>query len=417
MISTRRRSDPDSMAGKLPFLEGLRGVAALYVVLGHICSLTDPSALAGRISHAPLWMQSVCAFFSYGHLAVAAFIVISGFCLELSLFQNGDGKVGPLGKFYKRRARRILPAYYACLAISVVVCIQVTSRQSGMPFQLYLPANTETILAHVFMVHNWSVDWMYKLNGVLWSIAIEAQLYVIFPLLVLSITKIGKWWTFLGALVVAGVFMAFAKDAMKLYPWYLPLFVLGMTSAHFAYRPHLRAGTMPWGGRIVGSLLLIGAIAACVLNGNLAVDDLPFGASVACFAYAWTCDPSGIIYRVFSSRPLVALGSFSYSLYLIHHPIEQVLYALRPSMIQDQPSLLAYLVAGLPVILLLAWLFSLLFERPFMRKSAPKSVVTTKDLFFPRELPLRTVTQPFTFPVVSIKAPEGVPSGVVRTEA
>src|SRR5579884_3183604 len=122
---------------RLPFLEALRGLAALYVVIGHICTLADPARLLGRTDHAPEWLRSAMRPFQYGHLAVAAFIVLSGFCLQLSLFSNADGKIGNLKRWFTRRAKRILPAYYGALALSLVVALTVTVKQHGQPFDTY----------------------------------------------------------------------------------------------------------------------------------------------------------------------------------------------------------------------------------------------------------------------------------------
>ncbi|MBI3721630.1 MAG: acyltransferase [Fimbriimonas ginsengisoli] len=128
---TREESAPRE---RFTFIEGMRGLAALYVVLGHLCSMSDPEALHRRPTDSPAWLQAVMAPFWHGHLAVAVFIVISGFCLQAALFPGRDGRLRDVRKFLKRRAWRILPPYYACLALSLVVAVTITSTQQGMPF-------------------------------------------------------------------------------------------------------------------------------------------------------------------------------------------------------------------------------------------------------------------------------------------
>lgn len=387
----RRRPAPASQpVSRLPFLEGLRGVAALYVVLGHICFLADPARLLGHVDRAPQWLQILMRPFQFGHLAVAAFIVLSGFCLQLSLFSRDHGQVGSLKRFYTRRAKRILPAYYACLAFSILVCLNVTAHQPDLA--RFLPVTTPNVLAHVFLVHNFSEAWMYKINGVLWSIAIEAQLYVIFPLLVLSISRFGRRWTLAGAIGVALFAMAVVPRAPKLYPWFFPLFVLGMVAAHHAFRPGLRRGISP-GTAWLG---LIGGLGTALYFINhkdpLAPGDAGMGLAVASLCYLLTTCEQGRIMSVLSWRPLVHLGAFSYSLYLMHHPILQIVYAKRP-VHGEGPILLYLILIGLPVVLVGTYLFSLVFEKPFM----PRRNVTkfeSKPGLVPLSLPLRTYDPP-----------------------
>src|SRR5208282_4850510 len=74
--------------------------------------------------------------------------------------------------------------------------------------------------------------------------------------------------------------------------------------------------------------------------------------------------------RLLSTKPLLALGGFSYSLYLVHNPIQQVMYYFRPGFVDGEVGTFIYLVATIPVIIFAAWLFSVFLERPFMSKPA-----------------------------------------------
>lgn len=387
----RRRLAPATLPVKrLPFLESLRGIAALYVVLGHICTLADPARMLGQDDYAPEAVQAAMRPFQFGHLAVAAFIVLSGFCLQLSLFSRAGGRIGSLGQFYRRRALRILPAYYACLAFSVWVCLHVSVEHPELA--RFLPVTTANVLAHVFLVHNFDVGWMYKINGVLWSIAIEAQLYLVFPLLVMGFAKLGRWRTLVASALLAGGVMATVPQAPKLYPWFLPLFVGGMLAAHMAYRPSLQKGTRPgfaWGIFVIAAA---GVVLSATHGDPLALGDAIIGIGVAALAYALTTSTPGMAMDALSWRPLVELGGFSYSLYLMHHPILQIVYGARPAQMRAPGDIAIYLVVfGLPIALLGSYLFSLVFERPFM----PRRSVTRHEMrpeFTPLSLPLRTFT-------------------------
>jgi peptidoglycan/LPS O-acetylase OafA/YrhL len=376
---------------RIPFVEGMRGLAALYVVLGHLCSMSDPSYLAGKASTAPIWFQRLASPFAFGHLAVAAFIVISGFCLQLSLFGGGDGRIRSAKRFFVRRALRILPAYYGCLAASLLVALYVTPKLRGMPFELYIPATRENVLAHLFLVHNLSPAWMYKLNGVLWSISIEAQLYLLFPLIVAGFFRIGRWWTLSLASIAAAVVLFTVPEALKLYSWFLPLFALGMASAHLVYRPHPRIGLRAGIAKLLaGSAVVLCAI-GLVRGWILPVSDVLCGIAVASLCYYGTIGRPTVTVRFLSSKVLVALGAFSYSLYLMHHPIQQVLFWLKPASVVGAAAIFAYLLATLPVILAGAWLFSLVFERPFLGKKLRRDPRTD---FVPVCLPLCVASTP-----------------------
>ena len=182
----------------------------------------------------------------------AAFIVISGFCLYLAAAQRGDTSVANVWGFIGRRCRRILPAYYACLAASVLVSIYVSPLGHGMPFIQYLPATKANALAHVFMVQNLNPEWMYKLNGVLWSISIEFQIYFLFPIFARVMRK--DSWAFVLAVTIA-ISIAVAllvPRGVKLYPWFISFFFMGMVGARYAVGPPIRLGLV----RLLGLLSL-----------------------------------------------------------------------------------------------------------------------------------------------------------------
>ena len=102
-------SPPKWLAG----LDGIRGLAALYVVVNHIFLRAFPGYPAAR---APFW----AGWFIYGRFAVVVFIVLSGFSLALSPARHG-WRLDSLSRFAHRRIRRIVPAYWAALVFSLAV--------------------------------------------------------------------------------------------------------------------------------------------------------------------------------------------------------------------------------------------------------------------------------------------------------
>src|SRR4051794_39447364 len=102
-----------SQRQRLAGLDGVRGLAALFVVVNHIFLRTFPGYPAAR---APFW----AGWFIYGRFAVAVSIVLPGFPLALSPARHG-WRLDGISRFARRRARRILPAYWAALAFSLAV--------------------------------------------------------------------------------------------------------------------------------------------------------------------------------------------------------------------------------------------------------------------------------------------------------
>src|SRR4051812_33755479 len=116
----------DTQRSRLAGLDGIRGLAAVFVVVNHIFLRTFPGYPVDR---APFW----AGWFIYGRFAVVVFIVLSGFSLALSPARHG-WRLGSASRFARRRARRILPAYWAALAFSLAVAwLLLAPPRQGAP--------------------------------------------------------------------------------------------------------------------------------------------------------------------------------------------------------------------------------------------------------------------------------------------
>src|SRR5215472_14785404 len=111
--SARSSHEPGVTRRRLAGLDGIRGLAALYVVVNHIFERAFPGYPSDR---SPWW----AGWFIYGRFAVVVFIVLSGFSLALSPARHG-WRLGSVSDFAGRRARRILPAYFAALVFSLAI--------------------------------------------------------------------------------------------------------------------------------------------------------------------------------------------------------------------------------------------------------------------------------------------------------
>src|SRR5438309_178538 len=160
---------------RLAGLDGLRGLAALFVVVNHVFLRAFPGY---PVDHAPFW----AGWFIYGRFAVVVFIVLSGFSLALSAARRG-WRLDAISRFAQRRARRILPAYWAALAFSLAVAWLIVAQPGhGVP-------DAKSVLVNGLLVQN--VVGARSPNAAFWSMAVEAQLYILFPLLLLTVRRWG----------------------------------------------------------------------------------------------------------------------------------------------------------------------------------------------------------------------------------
>lgn len=364
----------------LPFLDGMRALAAAFVVAHH---LWQYAALSGQVP--PAWFEALSVL-KYGTYGVAVFLVISGYCLMLPIARRPEARLPrALVPFAARRAERLLPAYFLVLvaSIALIAAVPALRAESGTPWDITLPSLTfGSITSHALLVHNWFEAWRWTINPPMWSIALELQIYLVFAIALLPLVRaIGVRWTavvaFVASIALAGLGFGFA------HPWMLGLFALGMVCAQ------ITAGGRE--GSSYDTLRLIAAGAAVTLAtvgtealGNGVVGDMfsevTVGAATAVVIVvlastgraagslaAWTA-------AVLSWGPLRAMGRSSYSLYLVHYPIVAAVYL---TVIREQGwsvpiSLAALTAVSVPVIATTTAVVYYAAERPFLRRPAPQ---------------------------------------------
>jgi peptidoglycan/LPS O-acetylase OafA/YrhL len=402
-IATLQR--PSRPRVHLAFLDGLRGLAALCVALHHIHQfvlLPQESRLPWAVRYGVSWLAP------WGHLSVDVFIVLSGFSLMLPVARAGDWRLpGGLVEFFKRRARRILPAYYASLALTLLVVATVPFMRAGKGdfWDDYFPMfEVKQLLSHLLLVQNLRLHWITKINGVTWSLATEWQIYFIFALILLPV------WRRLGALACLGVafilglapgFAAYSVPGFKVPMfasyWYIGEFAFGMVAATIASRaPADRARRQRW--CTVSELGFVAAVAAIVVNHTVVanlisnplylhfhraftITEIFCGIATACILVSCSlrrgAASSGAgrtprqagdwLLALLESRWAVALGGFSYSLYLVH--FLTMAFLIRMLAPQDHSWVALVLFSGLcvPAMLVASYGFFILFERPFLK--------------------------------------------------
>ncbi|HVY25549.1 MAG TPA: acyltransferase [Polyangiaceae bacterium] len=371
-------------------MDGIRALAASYVVLFHAVLGFAGNDLSGR------W-RLLRGAFGFGHEAVAVFIVLSGYCLMLPVVgADGYSLRGTLGSFFRRRARRILPPYFATLALSLLaIALLPPLRRAGTGtiWDDSLPAfEPRALLAHLVLLHNWLPDLAYRINGPLWSVASEWQIYFFFPLLLLPLWRRGGPGLTLGVAVLVGYtpLLLVRAPSMAAIPWYLFLFTLGMIAASKSYGPAAAQGSAPrspWGSLAAASWLGCAAfgLGAAKIWFQLKplTDALVGGATAFTLIYLAeltarerTAAPARRhpLLWLLESRPALAVGHFSYSLYLTHLPVVALCYfAIAGHGLSASAVALLTMATSLPSSLLVAYLFHLVFERRFMVPAPTRS--------------------------------------------
>ncbi len=360
---------------RLAGLDGLRGLAALYVVVNHVFLRAFPGYPA---DHAPFW----AGWFIYGRFAVVVFIVLSGFSLALSPARHG-WRLDGISRFAHRRARRILPAYWAALAFSLAVAWLVVAQPGhGVP-------DAKSVVVNGLLVQN--IVGAPSPNAAFWSMAVEAQLYLLFPLLLLMVRR----WSAVVmvatvTLVVAAVGIVGPHVArldtfvIQSPPDLAALFAVGILSAGIVGASTARR-SWPWAWLALGAAAPV--LATIWWQGSVwTLDhlfwvDLALGPAIACLLAALATGRPGAasLLRLLDARPMRNLGSSSYSLYLTHAPIVVVVYELVVAgrVSQGVPAFLVTLALVLPLTIVFARVFASVFETPFRRPRSSRAGCAT----------------------------------------
>ncbi len=352
---------------RLAGLDGIRGLAALYVVINHVFLRAFPGYPA---DHAPFW----AGWFIYGRFAVVVFIVLSGFSLALSPARRG-WRLDAVSRFAQRRAWRILPAYWAALAFSLAVAwLIVPQAGHGMP-------DARSVLVNGLLVQNFVSA--HSPNAAFWSMAVEAQLYLLFPLLLLIVRRRSAIVMLVSVTVVVAAVGFFGPHISRVDTFVIQsppdlaaLFAVGVLAAGIVGASTSRR-SWPWHWLALGAAAPV--LATIWWQGSVwTVDhlfwvDLALGPAVACLLASLATGRPAPVVRLLDSSAIHNLGLSSYSLYLTHAPIVIVVYAkiVAGRVSQGVPAFLVTLAIALPLTIGFARLFASVFEKPLLHRRAP----------------------------------------------
>lgn len=343
---------PGAPGARIGGLDALRGLAALGVLVCHIV------AYWGALG----FPDVVVSLSEVGAHGVDVFVVLSGFVLMLPLV--AEGRSLNVAQFYGRRLWRILPAYWTALAFAAVLAI-------GPTWHLVVAqrATVWDVVVHALGLQTIFVSTLGSINGSLWSISLELSLYLVFPVLVVLLHRVGGASLllasaalcvvvgFAGSLVqFDGPMAGFLGDGHTL-PMRLVQFVAGMVLASVVMRA---GGIRVTGRRRVAGLSV--AFATVVIATVANVLEAPESLSML----LWALAGSALVwcFSLFSHtraiRRLDVLGTRAYSFYLVHQPI--VLLCAPVVLLLPGPPLLVLAYAGVACLLIVSVCAEILFR-------------------------------------------------------
>ena len=336
-----------------PEIDGLRSVAVLPVVLFH----------AGF------------QIFSGGFIGVDVFFVISGYLITGILLCDISQQRFSIARFYERRARRILPALLAMMLACVPVAWAVM-----LPGELAgFGRSVLAVLGFVSNIEFWHEEGYFSTASELkpllhtWSLAVEEQFYLAFPLIVWVLRKVRTQITF--AVLATAELASFGLCEYAAYHFQTANFYLAPSRAwellagslcsfslrHGVVRLHpARAQALAGLGLllIVGSIFLLDETAPFPSHFAL----LPVGGAVLVILFA---EPRRGVGRILATGPLVGIGLISYSLYLWHQPLFVLARLAADKPLPDWVMLALSLLA-----LAFAWASRQFIEGPFRKRGS-----------------------------------------------
>jgi peptidoglycan/LPS O-acetylase OafA/YrhL len=367
----------------LRILDGLRGMAALYVLIGHTRFLLWEGYSAGYLSHASQYtalgkaLVYASGVFIFGHQAVLLFFVLSGFVIHLRyskrLRADGPDARFDWEAFIYRRAKRLYPTLIAAMILTALLDGYGMRNDYSIyfgrtPYDLL----NRTVKANYgwgvfagnlsFVMDTYVPTW--GTDAPLWSLKFEWWFYMFYP---------AFWWISRKSLALAtAVMAALFLLSFSPAPWPAALlrevfsamicWWLGVLLADaFTGRLSLRFA------HVAPASLLLLVLPLARLNGSLS-------------DFAWAVGFAGLIAACFALqergrglRPLSALkplGDISYTLYVVHMPIVVLLsgWLMASDPAHELPRHFGWVPAGVVISLACAYVIHLFAEKPFVTR-------------------------------------------------
>lgn len=374
------RSPASSRLSRNPALDGIRAIAVAAVVYRHL-------GLPGLYG---------------GGVGVFAFFTLSGFIITFLLrAEMAQTERVRLRAFWLRRARRLLPALFVTIVLALTLATALAGGSAGASLKQALPA--------LGYVSNWWRIWVSYHPGAMplgpydhtWSLSIEEQFYLTWPLLFLLIVKLFRGRPLKAAVLV--LVLAELSALTRLLGWDSAHPVLsanelynrtdseaellligaaaGMIAWHLVQHPEVRRRLPLW---LLPSAGLAGLVILVLAFTLQPTPDYPnrmhlfwtagltaIAVGVAALCLHVLLNPQSVLARVLSVPPLPQLGRISYGLYLYHFP---VVFYLQSRFVDNEALGVVVMVASTLTLATASWW---LVERPILKLGRHRTLSVT----------------------------------------
>lgn len=366
------RTEPSAIS-YLPTLDGLRGIAILLVLWYHAPFLFQYVQDLGD-EPTPWSMLGIFGTMSLGGwIGVDLFFVISGFLITSILIQMQAGCISPL-VFWGRRALRIFPLGGTYLLILFILTflgdpLRMIPQFEGWAWYVFSLGN----------IHITMYGWQPLALMILWSLSVEEQFYLVWPLIVRMVVHNRLiWW--IAGIILAGPLVRAMTLSIADYPGTYVFTLCRIDALAAGALVSVLLNSQEWRQRTLraSERLVLPAIGLIVLTFLI-----PFSPSLpetrpwffSVFGYSWlsvsfavclaaSVDATGLWYRALTSRVLTFLGRRCYGLYIWHVLVaSMILEALRPLHVGFYGHVLLWVVALL-IVASGSWV---LLEEPLLR--------------------------------------------------
>ena len=366
--ASHRNQNPDTSADRpdrvrldryRPDIDGLRAIAILSVIAFH-----------ARLGFAP-----------GGFTGVDIFFVISGYLIGRHILHEMEARTFRFATFYARRAKRILPAFYAVLSATLVLGAILFSPVEFRALCKDAAAATVSLSNVAFWRHANYFATSSDLNPVLmtWSLGVEEQFYLVVPVLMLLISRLKRSLMLPTVLCFAAASFAVAVWQVKIAPvaafyllpsraWELAAGVaIAIAEIEFPRAAEAQRRAAPW--------LNLCGLALVLAPSALLTRDTPFpGAaalpSVLGAAMLLAASSSWISRKVLGHPALAFIGRISYSWYLIHWPLLALARVCRFDPLPRSEALALVAVSFALAVASYRWI-----EQPFRRSTRPPAAI------------------------------------------